>query len=101
MTQDEREKLMKSGSCFKCKQKGHMAKNCPKQQATIRETTTEDQEWTKINSKKEQTQKPPTKEKPPPSYNSILEQINKCSMEDRQKILEVFSQDEDSGQEDF
>jgi hypothetical protein len=29
----------------------------------------------------------------PPSYNSLLKQINACSMEDRQKILEVFSQD--------
>src|SRR5882757_8195526 len=101
MSQDERESLMKSGSCFKCKQKGHMAKDCPRKQAVIREATTEDQEWTKVKSKKKQTQEPPSKEKPPPSYNSILEQINKCSMEDRQKILEVFSQDEDSGQEDF
>jgi hypothetical protein len=29
----------------------------------------------------------------PPSYDSLLKQINACSMEDRQKILEVFSQD--------
>jgi hypothetical protein len=29
----------------------------------------------------------------PPSYNSLLKQISACSMEDRQKILEVFSQD--------
>jgi hypothetical protein len=36
----------------------------------------------------------------PPSYNSLLKSINACSMEDRQKILEVFSQD-GSEPEDF
>jgi hypothetical protein len=36
----------------------------------------------------------------PPSYDSLLKQINACSMEDRQKILEVFSQDR-SESEDF
>jgi hypothetical protein len=36
----------------------------------------------------------------PPSYDSLLKQINACSMEDRQKILEVFSQD-GSEPEDF
>jgi hypothetical protein len=27
----------------------------------------------------------------PPSYESLLKQINACSMEERQKLLEVFS----------
>jgi hypothetical protein len=35
-----------------------------------------------------------------PSYDSLLKQINACSMEERQKILEVFSQD-GSELEDF
>jgi hypothetical protein len=29
MSQDERERLMKSKSCFRCKKQGHMSKDCP------------------------------------------------------------------------
>jgi hypothetical protein len=29
MSQDKRERLMKSGSCFRCKKQGHMSKDCP------------------------------------------------------------------------
>ena len=90
---------MKTGSCFRCEQKGHLANDCPKKQTTIRKTNAKETGWTKVAKK----QKPPHKseEKAPPAYDSILEQINKCSIEDRQKILEVFSQDEDSNREDF
>jgi len=45
--------------------------------------------------------KPKVKNDDPPSYESLLKQINVCSMEDRQKILEVFSQDGDSKLGDF
>jgi hypothetical protein len=34
MSQDEREHLMRSGSCFRCKKQGHMSKDCPTQQKT-------------------------------------------------------------------
>jgi hypothetical protein len=37
----------------------------------------------------------------PPFYNSLLKSINACSIEDRQKILEVFSQDRSEQEEDF
>ena len=37
----------------------------------------------------------------PPAYESLLKQINTCSMEDRQKILEVFSNDGGSDRKDF
>ena len=32
LTPEEREKCMKEGLCLRCRQKGHMAKNCPKGQ---------------------------------------------------------------------
>jgi hypothetical protein len=92
MSQDKRERLMKSGSCFRCKKQGHMSKDCPTQQkSSIREAKVE-VERPKQKEKKEKDE--------PPSYDSLLKQINACSMEDRQKILEVFSQD-GSEPEDF
>ena len=36
-----------------------------------------------------------------PRYKTLLKQINACSMKDRQKLLKVFFQDEDSRGEDF
>jgi len=100
MSKEKRERLMKTGSCFKCEQQGHLSKDCPKRQATIREATTEEEGWTKVRSKEKKTQTP-AKETPLLAYDSILKQINACSMEDRQKILETFSQDKDSEQGDF
>jgi hypothetical protein len=92
MSQDERERLMKSESCFKCKKQGHMSKDCPlRQKASIREA--------KVNIERPKQEKKKPKGDPP-SYDSLLKQINACSMEDRQKILEVFSQD-GSEPEDF
>jgi hypothetical protein len=42
MFQDERECLLKSGSCFRCKKQGHMSKDCPtRQKASIREVKVE------------------------------------------------------------
>jgi hypothetical protein len=70
-----------------------MSKDCPtKQKASIREAKVETTKQPKQNKKKEKDE--------PPSYDSLLKQINACSMEDRQKILEVFSQD-GSEPEDF
>jgi hypothetical protein len=93
MTQDKKEQLMKSGSCFQCKKQGHLSKNCPsKTKALIWEATVETTEKVKKGK--------PEKKDNPPSYDSLLKQINACSMKDRQKILEVFSQDR-SEPEDF
>jgi hypothetical protein len=84
MSPEKKEQLMKSGSCFRCEKQGHLSKDCPtKRKASIWEATTE----TKEKGKKTQLEK---KDKPP-SYNSLLKSINACSMEDRQKILKVFS----------
>jgi hypothetical protein len=62
-----------------------MSKECPTQQKTaIREA--------KVETEQPKQEKKKAKDDPP-SYDSLLKQINACSMEDRQKILEVFSQD--------
>jgi hypothetical protein len=93
MSQDKKEQLMKSGSCFWCEKQGHLSKDCPtKKKALIWEATVETAEKAKKGK--------PEKKDDPPSYDSLLKQINACSMEDRQKILEVFSQD-GSEPEDF
>jgi hypothetical protein len=69
-----------------------MSKDCPtRQKASIQEAKVETKRL-KQDEKKEKDE--------PPSYDSLLKQINACSMEDRQKILEVFSQD-GSEPEDF
>jgi hypothetical protein len=70
-----------------------MSKDCPtRPKSSIQEAKVETIEKLKQEKKKEKEE--------PPSYDSLLKQINACSMEDRQKILEVFSQD-GSEPEDF
>jgi hypothetical protein len=70
-----------------------MSKDCPtRQKPSIREA--------KIETPKEPRKEKRKEKEEPLSYNSLLKQINACSMEDRQKILEVFSQD-GSEPEDF
>jgi hypothetical protein len=96
LSPDKKEQLMKSGSCFRCEKQGHLSRNCPlKNKSTIREATIETVDETPKKREKKKKQ-----EEDPPSYDSLLKQINACSMEDRQKLLEVFSQD-GSEPEDF
>src|SRR6266852_7801682 len=86
---EERERLMKTGSCFKCKKQGHRSRECPtRNKASIHKASAEE------------TQKPlkpkgkaKAKSDEPLSYKSLLKQINACSLEERTKILEVFSND--------
>jgi len=88
---------MRWGSCFCCKKQGHLSQDCPiKGKASNREATTEP-----TNETSKGKGKTKVKNDDPPSYKSLLKQINACSMEDRTKILEVFSQDGDSEPGDF
>jgi hypothetical protein len=85
MSPDKKEQLMKFRSCFRCEKQGHLFRNCPtKGKMSIREATVETIEPQKEKKKKAKSQDDPL------SYDSLLKQINTCSMEDRQKILEVF-----------
>ena len=97
MHPDKKERLMKSGSCFRCEKQGHLSRECPNHnKASIHEATIEPPKPSKSKEKalpKELTE--------PPSYESLLKGINACSMEDQQKLLEVFSNAGDSDNEDF
>ena len=97
MHPDKKEQLMKAGKCFRCEKQGHLSRECPtRNKASIREATVETPKQSK--GKEKALPKEPTE---PPSYESLLKGINACTMEDRQKLLEVFSNAGDSDNEDF
>ena len=97
MHPDKKEQLMKAGKCFRCEKQGHLSRECPsRNKASIREATVEPPKQSK--GKEKALPKEPTE---PPSYESLLKGINACTMEDRQKLLEVFSNAGDSDNEDF
>jgi hypothetical protein len=39
LTDTDREKYRKEGRCFRCREKGHMARNCPKNNKAVIKTT--------------------------------------------------------------
>lgn len=97
----EKEKLIKSDSCFCCKKQEHLLWECPTRKTTIQEAQIDK---TPKPNKKEKTKETLAKEptpKEPFSYSSLLKQTNACNMEDQQKILKLFSNDEGSEEEDF
>jgi hypothetical protein len=94
MSQSEKEQLLKSGSCFCCKKRGHMARNCHQKTETVIQEAVVEEPSKQIKPEKK-------KKDQPPSYDSLLKQINACSMEDRQKLMEVFSNAGSDDKQDF
>jgi hypothetical protein len=95
LSPQECEELMKSGRCFQCRKQGHISKECPLNNKTSANESTV-QEPTKT------PKKPLSKKRTdePPAYDSLVKQISACSMEDRQRLMEVFS-NAGSDNEDF
>jgi hypothetical protein len=89
---EERERLMKEGRCFICKQTGHRSRECPSRAPSIKEVKIEE------NPSKEPP-KGKNKEKPP-AYDSLVKGINACSIQDRQKLLEELSNAGNSDEEE-
>ena len=98
MDASKKEKLMKSSSCFCCKKQGHLSRECPTRKTAIQETKVEEPPKPNKKGKAKETTTVAVEE--PPSYASLLKQINACKMEDRQKILELFFNDGGSEEEE-
>jgi hypothetical protein len=93
----KKERLFKTGSCFKCEKQGHLARDCPKR-TTAQEAKVEEVEKQPPLKKIKDTTKSTEQ---PPSYDTLIKQINACTLEQRQKLLETFSNAGDSEEEDF
>lgn len=103
----ERAKLSKEGKCFLCKEKGHMARACPKKASTDKgkqRAPKEDRDKkakarTASISEEEDEGEPSSKEKEaPPEYSddeSLKKQIRKMTAEKREALLEELSVDGD------
>jgi hypothetical protein len=100
LSQEEWEELMKTGRCFKCKRHGHMSKECPqKGRTSINETSASEPPKRNCSDKNQTPKEKKTDE--PPSYDLLLKQINACSIEDKQHLMEVFSNAGSEDGEDF
>ena len=100
MDASKKKKLMKPSSCFCCKKQGHLAREYSSKGMTlVQEVKIEKTPVIKKGKAKEMLF--PTSIEESPSYSSLFKQINVCNMKDRQKILELFSNDGGSKNEDF
>ncbi|KAG2023242.1 hypothetical protein CC2G_000915 [Coprinopsis cinerea AmutBmut pab1-1] len=86
---DERTRMMKTGSCFYCREQGHIAKECPKKRKDRNSSTSND-----------------TKKKTPREAAKYIRRLlAQYSPEEEAEILEAagdaLDEDEDDDQEDF
>ena len=100
MDPQERDQLLKSGSCFRCKKQGHLARDCPQKQQ-IREATARSTNETPKTTEAPKEKPKGKKKEDPPLYESLLKQISACSMKERQQLMETLTQAEESDEEDF
>jgi hypothetical protein len=95
-----KEKLFKTGSCFRCHKQGHLARDCPQKPARANEA---DASSISPKEPKKTKEKGKGKGEEPPAYDAIVKQINACSLEERTKLMHALGpkEEEDSGSEDF
>jgi hypothetical protein len=99
----ERAKLSKEGKCFLCKEKGHMARACPKKPSTDKGKQRAPKENSDKKAKartasiteEEDEGEPSTKDKEsPPDYSddeSLKKQIRRMTADKREALLEELS----------
>jgi hypothetical protein len=99
LTPEERKKLMDEGRCFKCRLKGHQARNCTgRDQAN----TSNARVANTPPSKKRETAATVNKEEPPPyDENQIAGLIRAMSTEQRETLLsKIASSNKEKGKQE-
>ena len=80
LTTEERDRLARIGACFRCKEKGHMANNCPMKNRT--------------GASKNQTDSRPQKKSPKEMGRHIRNLCAQYSPEEVDEIYSAFEQEE-------
>jgi len=110
MSDEERQKLMKAGRCFGCKETGHRYRKCPerpkrqdkqetpmprpKPRARVADTLPFIEETSSEEEEEEETS--PAADTPPAyAKRSLLAAIRKLSMQDREDLLDTMGPDSD------
>ena len=105
LTPDKRKKLMDEGRCFKCRLKGHQARNCTTKRGQTNNSNTHTANARVANTpsnKGKETAAGPNKDEPPPyNENQIAGLIRAMTTEQRETLLsKIVSSNKGKDQEE-